>query len=89
MSTIVAAELLSLPSLTNKDTQRIEDLFTTMTIAGVDLSVARLAALFRRKYRVGLADAVIAATAFLRDCPVATRNVKDFARIREIEIEKV
>lgn len=89
VSALVQAELLSLPRLTEKEIERIEGLLATMTVVPVDPSVARLAAEFRRRYRLKLADAVIAATAFLRDAPLVTRNIRDFARVKEIEIERV
>lgn len=89
VSTLVQAELLSLPRLTAKDIERIEGLLGTMLLIPVDASVARLAAEFRRRYRVQLADAVIAATAFLRDVPLVTRNVKDFSRIQDIDVQEI
>jgi len=89
ISTLVQTEVLSLPRLTQKDIEKIEGLLATMTVVPVDASVARLAAEFRRRYRVKLADAVIAATAFLQEAPLVTRNRRDFARVKEIEVEKV
>lgn len=89
VSALVEAEVLSLPRLTSSDIDRIKGLLETMTLVPVDSAVARLAAEFRRRYRVKLADAVVAATAFLRGAPLVTRNVKDFVRIKEIEVEKI
>lgn len=89
ISTLVQAEVLSLPRLTKADIERIEGLLGTMILVSVDTPVARLAAEFRRQYRVKLADAVIAATAFLRDASLVTRNTKDFRRIREIAVEQI
>ena len=89
VSTIVQAELLSLPRLTDADRKEIEGLLATMLLVPVDAPVAELAAAFRRTYRVKLLDTIIAATAFLRDVPLVTRNVKDFSRIREIQVERI
>jgi len=89
VSTLVQTELLSLPHLTPKEIEQIESLLVTMTLVPVDVSVARLAAEFRRQYRLKLADAVIAATAFLRDAPLVTRNTDDFKRIKEIEVLRI
>ena len=89
VSTLVQAEVLSLPKLTTRDVERIEGLLATMTLVPVDPPIARLAAEFRRRYRIQLADAVIAATAFLRDAPLVTRNIKDFAKVREIKLERI
>lgn len=89
ISTLAQAEVLSLPKLTSADIERIEGLLATMTLVPVDAPIARLAAEFRRRYRGELADAVIAATAFLRDAPLVTRNARDFAKVREIEVERI
>lgn len=89
VSTLVQVELLSLPRLTPKEIERIDGLLATMTMVPVDTSVARLAAEFRRRYRVKLADAVVAATAFLQEAPLVTRNAKDFSRVKEIEVETI
>lgn len=89
ISTLAQAEVLSLPKLSSADIERIEGFLATMTLVSVDSPVARLAAQFRRRYRVKLADAVIAATAFLRDAPLVSRNIKDFRRVKEIAVEQI
>lgn len=86
VSAIVASEVLSLAKLSDQAIRRIEGLLSTMIIGTVDWPIARLAAYFRRTYKIELADAVIAATAFLREAPMVTRNVKDFSRIREVRV---
>ena len=70
VSVITYTEVLSLPSLAKPEIEQIDRFLNTLMIANVDPETARLAALFRRTYRVKLADAMIAATAFLRDCVV-------------------
>jgi len=40
----------------------------------------------RKKYKIKLPDAIIAATAILNDFTVITHNVKDFQRITELQI---
>ena len=54
----------------------------------VNESIARVAGEFKRKYGITLADAIIAATAFMLRCKVATQNIKDFKIVKEIDVEK-
>ncbi|MBS3170002.1 type II toxin-antitoxin system VapC family toxin [Candidatus Woesearchaeota archaeon] len=50
--------------------------------------LVQIAADFRRKYGIALPDALIAASAFVNNATLITRNVKDFQKIREIKVEK-
>ncbi len=50
--------------------------------------LVQIAADFRRKYSVELPDAIIAASAFVHNATLITRNVKDFQKICEIKVEK-
>lgn len=50
--------------------------------------IARIAGEFRRKYGISLADAIIAATAFILRSRLITQNMKDFTKIKEIHAEK-
>lgn len=89
ISAIVEVELLSYARLTRADRARIESFLAILVSVPLDSSVARVAAAFRRQYRLKLADAVISATAFLRDAPLITRNVRDFAKVKEITVERI
>lgn len=89
ISTAVEAEILSWPKLTGEDIKTIDRTLKTMTILPIDSGIARMAAFFRRQYNIELIDAMIAATAFLNEIPLVTRNAKDFSKIREIEILKI
>lgn len=89
ISTIVEAELLSWPELTHDDLRRADRILSIFTIFPIDSLAARTAAFLRRQYKTPLADSIIAATAFLHNAPLVTRNAKDFSKIREIEILKI
>jgi predicted nucleic acid-binding protein len=58
-------------------------------IIPVDSQIARLAGFFKRKYKILLPDAIIAATSYLTNTILATRNIKDFKRIKEISVKFV
>jgi predicted nucleic acid-binding protein len=53
----------------------------------LDNEIAKIAAEFRRKYGTSLLDSIIAATAYRETCPVLTKNLKDFERIKEVKFE--
>ncbi len=50
--------------------------------------LVQIAADLRRKYDLELPDAIIAASAFLNNATLITRNIRDFQKIREIKVEK-
>lgn len=51
----------------------------------IDLSLAREAGRIRRELRVNTVDSIIAATAVLLNCPIATRDL-DFKKIRDVKV---
>jgi predicted nucleic acid-binding protein len=63
---------------TESETKGAAALLQLFTVVDVGLEVADLAAAIRRERRLKLADAVILATARRMDCPLVTRNTKDF-----------
>src|SRR3989344_4188465 len=63
ISTIVEIELLSLPSLSTRDIEVIDELLATLHVVEVDSVLSRAAASVRRKRRLKLADSIVAATA--------------------------
>lgn len=50
----------------------------------LDLTISQLAGGIKRKYRLGLADAIIAATSYNEKAPLFTFNKKHFKDITEI-----
>lgn len=88
-SAIAEAELLAWPDLAPEDIYIADKVLRTVLIYEVDSSIARRAAMYCRTYNTQLADALIAATAFMYNGTLVTRNTKDFAKIREIEVLKI
>jgi len=84
ISAITEIELFSYPELTKEESIKIDDILKTLSIISVDSQVARLAGFFKRKYNISLPDAVVAATAYLTNSEVITRNEKDFKKIKEV-----
>ncbi|MBI4152123.1 type II toxin-antitoxin system VapC family toxin [Candidatus Woesearchaeota archaeon] len=88
-SAITEAELLSGQQC--KDTavrEKVLHFLSQFEKITVDNPLVQIAADFRRKYGIALPDAIIAASAFVHDATLITRNIKDFEKIREIRVEK-
>lgn len=89
VSTITELELFSLNSLTEAELIFIDNVLKTINIITVDSQLARLAGFLRSKYKIKTPDSVIAATAIFTGTVLITRNVKDFNKIKELEIQAV
>lgn len=85
-SRITRIELLSYPNLTEKDEVIINDLFKVIELVPLSEELEELAIAFRKRHRLKIPDAVIAATAFQHSATLVTNNIKDFKNIPEIKI---
>lgn len=86
-SRITRIELLSYPNLLEKDEVIINDLFKVIELVPLSEELEELAIVFRKRYRLKIPDAIIAATAFQHSATLVTNNTKDFKHIPEINIE--
>lgn len=91
ISLVTHTELFSGKSVWQKKKAKkeLEDLLSGLDVIFPNKKVSRLAGKFKAKYRVGLLDALIAAESIVSYLPLATLNVKDFKKIKEIKIFKV
>lgn len=89
ISTITEAELFSYPEITPEEFAKIEDILKTLSIISIDSQIARLSGFFKRKYNISLPDAIIAATSYLTNSTILTRNIKHFEKIQEITVEAI
>lgn len=89
VSALTETELFSFSHLTPRDVERIEGLIRTVAVIPVDSRIARIAGLIRRKYRLAIADSVIAATALFTGTTLLTRNIRDFRRIPNLLLRKI
>ena len=89
ISIITKIELLSYPKITSEEIKKINNLLKEFRIFNVDEVIASKATEIRRKYRIPLADAIIAATAFFTKSPLVTRNIKHFQKIKEIKVKSL
>ncbi|MDP3995059.1 MAG: PIN domain-containing protein [bacterium] len=66
-----------------------EDLFGNFGIVPLDEHITRKAGEIKRRYRIDLIDAIIAASAMLTESVLITKNVKHFEGIPELEIKAI
>ncbi len=78
VSVITQAELFA---GNQREEPAIEALLTRLTAIEVDAAIARVAGRIRRASRVGIADALIAATALEHQLPLMTRNRRHLERV--------
>jgi predicted nucleic acid-binding protein len=81
VSAISRVEVLGFHRLTPQDEATFREWFRTAKVMPVNDDVLQGAIVLRRQRPIGLADAVIAATALLHTGKLATRNVRDFGWI--------
>lgn len=85
ISTISEAELFSYPEITEEEVGKIDKLLKTVSVISIDSQIAQLAGFFKRKYGIDLADAIIAATTYLTNSALITRNIRHFKKVKEFK----
>lgn len=89
ISTIVVAEFLSFPPLKPKDRKLFSKLLEQLQISPLTFEIAEKTGFLRRKYKILLADAAIAATTWKTNATLITRNIKHFQKIKEIKAQSI
>lgn len=85
-SQIVRIELLSYSKLTEENERDIENLLRQFDIVGITEETERETIALRKKYKLKLPDAIIAATAIVENAILVTKDVKDFRKVAGINI---
>jgi predicted nucleic acid-binding protein len=87
VSVITMAELYA-GVRNNQERDRIDGLPAVLNVRDLDLELARLAGSYRLQYRrshgVGMADALIAATARIHGARLVTRNTRHFPMLDDL-----
>lgn len=86
LSVLSVIEFLGWHGHTEEKFLECKELVGLGTIFPVSEAVAEKAIELKRSRRIKLADAVIASTALINDLSLATRNVRDFRGINNLEI---
>ena len=86
VSAITLVEVLGTTHLHPTDMRRMRELFERLTILPLDAAVLDRAIALRQQRRMGLADALIAATALAYGRILVTRNTADFAWVPDLRM---
>ena len=85
-ASVTRIETLGFHRLSEIERRWLETTFERMKILMLDDAVAALAILLRQERKMGLADAIIAATAIVHGLPLVTRNVDDFKHVAKLKL---
>lgn len=86
VSAISYVEVLGYYGLDELEREGLRKFFSVTRVEPLDGAVLERAALLRQERKMGLGDALIAATALELGCPLVTRNTRDFRWIRGLEL---
>lgn len=81
ISVITYMEILGYDFENQEEEKYIKDLISVFEIIYVDQKITDIVIKIRKKKKIKLPDAIIAATAISRDLQFVTRNVDDFEKI--------
>jgi len=85
ISVITYMEVLGYQFRDSKDEEFIRNILEVFSILFINQKIADMAIEIRKKQRIKLPDAIIAATAKVLDLCLVTRNIDDFKKV-EIQI---
>jgi predicted nucleic acid-binding protein len=86
VSIISRIEALGYPGITLEEKTALQNIFEYLPEAGLTEAIAARAITLRQQRKIGLADAVLAATALESFMPLVTRNVEDFKHIEGLRL---
>ena len=86
ISVISYIESFGYQNLSAPERQRLEGIFRRSEILPLSFDVAEQAADLRQQRRMGLGDAIIAATAIVHNLALVTHNTEDFRWIAGLEL---
>ena len=85
ISVITYMEVLGYQFRDSKEEEFIREMMEVFSVLFIDQKIADMAIEIRKKQRIKLPDAIIAATAKVLDLCLITRNIDDFKKV-EIQI---
>lgn len=86
VASVTCIETLGYHRLSEAERGGLQAAIARMKVLALNDGVMERAISLRQQRRMGLADAIIAATALVHNLPLVTRNVDDFKHIAGLEI---
>jgi len=81
VASVTQIEVYGFTGLSPEEKAALDVLFQRLTVHPLDAAVVDRAITLRQNIKIGLADAIIAATALVHELPLVTRNEMDFKHI--------
>ena len=88
VSVISYMELLSFPSITDDEEKRIRQFLSICDLIQIDKQVMEKTIELRRRHKIKLPDAIIAATAIIHNIPLITADT-GFCKIDCLKMEQI
>lgn len=85
ISFITELEILSFPKLTSESESQIRNLLKSCSLIELNTKIKEITIELRKKYKMKLPDAIIAASAYYNNVPLITAD-KDFQKLEELNI---
>ena len=85
-ASITEIEVYGFSGLKDEEKGALDILFAFLEVYALEEHVISKAIHLRQSRRMGLADAIIAATALVHSLPLITRNVEDFKSVDGLEV---
>ena len=86
ISAITEIELLCWNTPNNKDLKVLHNFIEEISVFELEKDIKLKTAEVRKKYKIKLPDAIIAATAIIHNLTLITRNTKDFNKIKSLNL---
>ncbi len=86
ISVITKIEVLGFNLQSAEDYQIVVDFINDNMVYNLDEFIINKTIELRKKYKIKLPDAIIAATALCNDLAIVSRNTDDFKKIKELKI---
>ncbi|MBB3054595.1 type II toxin-antitoxin system VapC family toxin [Mucilaginibacter gotjawali] len=86
ISVITFIEVFANSNTSGEESQKLKSFCDVATVYDVGIEIASITVELRKRYKIKLPDAIIAATALHNDLVLITRNTSDFEKIEGLEI---
>ena len=86
VASVTQIEVYGFTGLKPEEEAALDILFHRLTVHPLDEAVIESAIALRQKKKMGLADAIIAATALVNNVSLVTRNEEDFKRVPGLHV---
>ena len=86
VASVTRIETLGFHRLSETERHWLETALGRMRVLALDDAVTERAIALRQERKMGLADAIIAATALVHDLQLVTRNVDDYAHVDGLQV---